>query len=400
MKRIRIDAYDGMSFFGGLVFFAPVALLVRTQAGISEGQFFLLQLLLSAVIALGELPTGILTDRIGYRRSLILSQLLLLLARGALLAAYLLRSLPLFALEAVIEGVSACLSSGTSSAYLYALCGEKNYLPRTTHAANLGTAGFLLSTASYALIYRRFSLKGLLIATVLSGAAGLVCALLLRQEPQTAEVKARAKKPLPSQLRLLWRNRRARLFTLLLSLFSISWLLVNFFYAEVLERCGIELTWLSAIIIVYSVVQMLAEPIVRLCERRSKGSLTALFCLISGAALLGFGLLRNTAILILLMVLLPLLLDLAGFYVEEQQNHLIDALEMENDRAAALSVMNIGVNLMEMLSLFASSVFVAAGVGWCFGLCGALLTLCALPIRRMIPKASSAPSQESSGGSQ
>ena len=170
MKDFRMDAYDGMNFFGGLVFFAPVALLVRTQAGVGEGQFFLLQVLLSAVIVLGELPTGMLTDRFGYRRSLILSQLLLLLARGALLAAFLLRSLPLFVLEAVIEGVSACLSSGTNSAYLYALCGEEDYLPRTTHAANFGTAGFLLSTASYAAIYQYFSLKGLLVATVLSGA--------------------------------------------------------------------------------------------------------------------------------------------------------------------------------------------------------------------------------------
>ena len=36
MRNFRIDAYDGMIFFGGLVFFAPVALLVRTQAGVSE----------------------------------------------------------------------------------------------------------------------------------------------------------------------------------------------------------------------------------------------------------------------------------------------------------------------------------------------------------------------------
>ena len=126
MKCLGVDAYDGMSFFGGLVFFAPVALLARTRAGISEGQFFLLQVLLSAVIALGELPTGHLTDRVGYR-----SSLLLLTARGALLAAYLLRSLPLFALEAVIEGVAACLASGTDSAYLYALWGEDEYLPKT-----------------------------------------------------------------------------------------------------------------------------------------------------------------------------------------------------------------------------------------------------------------------------
>ncbi len=76
-----------MSLFGGLVFFAPAALLVRTRAGISEPCFFLL--------------------RIGYRRSLILSQLLLLAARGLLLAAFLLRSLPLFAAEAVVEGAAA-----------------------------------------------------------------------------------------------------------------------------------------------------------------------------------------------------------------------------------------------------------------------------------------------------
>lgn len=82
-------------------------------------------------------------------------------------------------------------------------------------------------------------------------------------------------------------------------------------------------------------------------------------------------------VLILMMVFLPLLLDLAAFYAEEQQNHLIDTLEMENGRAAALSVMNMGVNLVEILSLFASSLLVAAGIGWCFGLCGVFLILSA-----------------------
>lgn len=80
-----------------------------------------------------------------------------------------------------------------------------------------------------------------------------------------------------------------------------------------------------------------------------------------------------------MMAFLPLFLDLAAFYVEEQQNHLIDTLKIESDRAAALSVMNMGVNLVEILSLFASSLLVAAGIGWCFGLCGAVLILSAVP---------------------
>lgn len=373
-----MDAYDGMSLCGGLVFFAPVALLVRTQAGISETQFFLLQALLSGIIALGELPTGHLTDRMGYRRSLILAQLLLLAARGLLLAAFLLRSLPLFVAEALVEGISACLSSGTASAYLYALYGESDYLPKAAHAANFGTAGFLLSTAAYALLYRYFGLTGLLAATVLAGAAGLVCSLFLRREPRAAVPEHRSQSTMWGQLGKIFRDRQALLLTALLSMFSVAWLLVNFFYAEKLADCGIPLTWLSAIIITYSAGQMLADPIIRLCAGKSRSRLTAIFCLLCGGGLAAFGWLRTPWAAVPLMVLLPLLLDLASFYLEERQNHLIDRLDADRDRAAALSAMNIGVNLAEIASLFASSLLAALGIGWCFALCGGLLLLGAL----------------------
>ena len=167
-----------------------------------------------------------------------------------------------------------------------------------------------------------------------------------------------------------------------MSLFSVAWLLVNFFYAEILVQCGIPLAWLSAIIIGYSLAQMLAEPLIHLLGQCAKQKLTIFFCLLSGAVLVGFGLLHKPWALILMMAFLPLFLDLASFYVEEQQNHLIDTLKMESDRAAALSVMNMGVNLVEILSLFASSLLVAAGIGWCFGLCGAVLILSAVLCRR------------------
>ena len=373
-----MDAYDGMSLCGGLVFFAPVALLVRTQAGISETQFFLLQALLSGIIALGELPTGHLTDRMGYRRSLILAQLLLLAARGLLLAAFLLRSLPLFVAEALVEGISACLSSGTASAYLYAMYGESDYLPKAAHAANFGTAGFLLSTAAYALLYRYFGLTGLLAATVLAGAAGFVCFLFLRREPRAAVPEHRGQSTMWGQLGKIFRDRQALLLTALLSMFSVAWLLVNFFYAEKLADCGIPLTWLSAIIITYSAGQMLAEPIIRLCAGKSRSRLTAIFCLLCGGGLAAFGWLRTPWAAVPLMVLLPLLLDLASFYLEERQNHLLDRLDAGRDRAAALSAMNIGVNLAEIASLFASSLLAALGIGWCFALCGGLLLLGAL----------------------
>ena len=39
-NKIKIDNLDIISFLNGMVFFSPVALLVRTTAGITVGQFF------------------------------------------------------------------------------------------------------------------------------------------------------------------------------------------------------------------------------------------------------------------------------------------------------------------------------------------------------------------------
>lgn len=52
-----LDGLDVKSFFDGLVFFGPVALLVRTAAGVTVGQFFLLQ---AALPLLLQLPACLL----------------------------------------------------------------------------------------------------------------------------------------------------------------------------------------------------------------------------------------------------------------------------------------------------------------------------------------------------
>ena len=83
------DALSAKALFNGLVFFAPVALLVRTTAGVSYSQFFLLQAILSFVVFLTEIPAGKFTDRFGYKNTMVLNQSLLTLARLLLFAAFL-----------------------------------------------------------------------------------------------------------------------------------------------------------------------------------------------------------------------------------------------------------------------------------------------------------------------
>lgn len=379
MKKLKFDSYDGVCFLNGLVFFAPVALLVRTQAGVSEHIFFLLQALLSGVIFLGEIPTGFITDKIGYRKSLIWAQVLLLGARSLLLAAFVSRSLALFVVEAVVEGIAACFTSGTGSAYLYALYGENGYLAKTAHAGNFGTAGFIISTVAYAGIYKISGMEGLLITTVVTNIIAVVCSFFLRSESSKMVIADRKE----VQILAVFKNKKAFLFVISLAIFSIAWLLINFFYVEKLENCGLPVEWMSLIILIYSAVQMLAEPILEKLSVGKNGKsgrkkLLAVTAVTAGVAFLLFGVIKFRAAVLLLMLILPLLLNLPEYLLMDLENQFVDETECGSQRAATLSVLNMGVNLVEILTLSASAFLTKIGIQWCFVFVGCFLMVIAL----------------------
>ena len=384
MKKLKFDSYDGVFFLNGLVFFAPVALLVRTQAGVSEHIFFLLQALLSGVIFLGEIPTGFITDKIGYRKSLILAQVLLLGARSLLLAAFVSRSLVLFVVEAVVEGIAACFTSGTGSAYLYALYGENGYLAKTAHAGNFGTAGFIISTVAYAGIYKISGMEGLLITTVVMDIIAVVCSFFLRSESSKAVIADRKE----VQILAIFKNKKAFLFVISLAIFSIAWLLINFFYVEKLENCGLPVEWMSLIILSYSAVQMLAEPILEKLPVGKNGKsgrkkLSAVTAVTAGVAFLLFGVIKFRTAVLLLMLILPLLLNLPEYLLMDLENQFVDETECGSQRAATLSVLNMGVNLVEILTLSASAFLTKIGIQWCFVFVGCFLMAIALLFARI-----------------
>lgn len=384
MKKLKFDSYDGVCFLNGLVFFAPVALLVRTQAGVSEHIFFLLQALLSGVIFLGEIPTGFITDKIGYRKSLIWAQVLLLGARSLLLAAFVSRSLVLFVVEAVVEGIAACFTSGTGSAYLYDLYGENGYLVKTAHAENFGTAGFIISTVAYAGIYKISGMEGLLITTVVMDIIAVVCSFYLRSESSKTIIADRKE----VQILAVFKNKKAFLFVISLAIFSIAWLLINFFYVEKLENCGLPVEWMSLIILSYSAVQMLSEPILgKLSDgkngKSSREKLPEVTATTAGVAFLLFGVVKFRAAVLLLMLILPLLLNLPEYLLMDLENQFVDEAECGSQRAATLSVLNMGVNLVEILTLSASAFLTKIGIQWCFVFVGCFLMAIALLFARI-----------------
>lgn len=376
----KFDNYDGVCFFNGLIFYAPVALLIRTQAGVSNATFFMLQALLSLAVFVGEIPTGFITDKIGYKKSIISAQITMLLSRITLLLAFAFHSIWLFVLEAVMEGIGGCLSSGACEAYIYSTYGETAFVKKSAHSANYGTIGFIISTITYVFIYQYFDMDGLLISTIVSGILAVLFAIGL-DEKSPCETGGKNHSHDISKIMELFKNHNSRSIMLILSIFSVIWILINFFYVEKLTSLGISEEWISGIILGYSLIEMLAEPIVSWGEKVVKTRLFTVFCALPGLAVVMLGILQNKAVSIIVMCITPLLVSVAEYLIMKRENKLIDDLNMHENRAASLSAMNMGVNIVEIAALFLSSMFSLAAVKWCFVLMGSILVIISIYIK-------------------
>ena len=368
----HIDNLEIMAFMNGLVFFAPVALLVRTKAGLSLEQFFLLQAILSAVIFVLEIPTGMFTDRIGYRNTLILSEVTLFFARVLILTAFFSGDFRVFLAEAFVEGVSVCLSSGTMSAYLYQQYDDKEYVVKNARIGNFGTAGFIVSTITYAVIYGMAGLKGLLIATVLSSAAGAVSSLGIKEERHLAKQDAEEKET-GSRIGKIGMNLQNVMIVVILACISVSFILINFFYVDKLQALGIREEWMTVIILGYSAIELLSEKLLERIDERNHLLTFMLGFLLVGAMMVLFGTVNEILIVIPIMLLLPLAVIVPAYIFDKIENNVIDASGLQKSRAEVLSIYNMGVNFVEILFLFTSAYVSKAGISLSFVLTGVIM---------------------------
>ena len=76
--------------------------------------------------------------------------------------------------------------------------------------------------------------------------------------------------------------------------------------------------------------------------------------------------------MLLLMLILPLLLNLPEYLLMDLENQFVDETECGSQRAATLSVLNMGVNLVEILTLSASAFLTKIGIPVVLCVCGML----------------------------
>ena len=100
-----------------------------------------------------------------------------------------------------------------------------------------------------------------------------------------------------------FQQKKIWMLLMILAALNIGRILINFFYAEKLQLCGINETWLAAIIMGYSAIQLLSERILARTKPENYNKMIELFLIMRGIEMGVLGLVNVTVWSILFMMI-------------------------------------------------------------------------------------------------
>lgn len=120
MKRKRnIYIMYAIAFLQGMVFYGPIATLYRQAQGVSVLQITIIESISLALCLLLEFPWGVLADKLGYRRTMIVCNLLYFVSKIVFWQA---SGFAAFLLERILISIVISGLSGVDTALLYLSC--------------------------------------------------------------------------------------------------------------------------------------------------------------------------------------------------------------------------------------------------------------------------------------
>ena len=178
-----------LAFFQGLVFYGPFVLLFKLERGLSLSSIFLLDAIFLIIMLCFELPWGIVADKIGYKKTLIISSFLFLLSRIVVYNSY---SFLGFFMANIFMGLAISGMSGVDSAMLYLSVKKEESDKVFGIYGAFATIGFFIASLSSSFLVK-YSLNFLVFLTIISyGIAFLIC-LFLKDAETNRELEEKNK---------------------------------------------------------------------------------------------------------------------------------------------------------------------------------------------------------------
>ncbi len=339
MIKKNIYLMYAITFLQGMVFYASIATLYRSNSGLSVFEITTIESISFALSLILEIPWGIAADKIGYKNTFVLCSFLYAFSK---LIFYKADSYSMFLVERILLAVVCSGLSGVDLSILYLSSCEKDSQKITGIYTSLGTAGLLFSSAIYSVLQNNnYRLSALL--TFITYTAAFLLSLFIvevKEREKTSEfntISNAVRQNLMILKNVLFKKR------LILIVLATSFtgeaihLLTTFINQLQYVKCGIDIKVMPLIYIVFTIAQLfsfLSDYITKKLGLLVTGS--ALF-IITGVSAVLLSFTYSGILSVVLIIAVTFVSSVVSPLFIDMQNKLIT----EKNRATALSMISI-----------------------------------------------------------
>lgn len=254
MKNNKYILY-AISFLQGLVFYGAFSVVFRESRGLELSHIFLLESIFVLLMLIFEVPWGIIGDRIGYKKTLVISYGLFLLSKIVFYYSYCFLG---FLMESVIAALAISGISGCDSALLYSSIDESQSDRVFGIYGAMATAGFLISSLISGILVK-ISIDLLAFATIIPYTIIFFLSMTLKDYKGKDNIKNKVNKhSILETLKLAVTNKRIVVFVIAIAVLSETTHIICIFFNQPLYiRSGINFKWFGILTAIMQIVSFI-----------------------------------------------------------------------------------------------------------------------------------------------
>lgn len=346
MKRNLFFMY-AISFFQGMVFYSSIATLYRQATGISVFQITVIESISLVLSLVFEIPWGILADRIGYRRTIIVCNILFFISKIIFWKA---QNFADFLLERVLLAITVSGLSGVDTSILYLSCSEDDSQRTFGIYEGLGTAGLLSAAAIYMVfVEENYRVAGFL--TVISYGIAVILSFGLKEVKAAQKDKRSSFGHAFTVLKETLFNRRLLFLIAGIALLrEVNQTITVFFNQLQYTKADMSVRMISGVYILMTLCGLVSVFSAFFTKKLKPGFFGAILFLACSFSCLMLAFTENPFVSVFGILLIRVCFSLLSPLGTELQNKAITT----SDRATALSMSTI---IMDLLAIFTNLVF-------------------------------------------
>lgn len=329
-------------------FIGPVLFVFYTAyMGLTTAQYLFVDSLLFFIMAVCEIPSGMIADRFGRKRVLVVAKIAICIGMIILLT---MKSLEGAILVSIIYGIFGALESGITDSIFYELFERENSLEEYEFlTAKTGGIGFIISIL-YGVIAGYVTDKNLALPVILDlmiSVAMLICILIFLED--NGEYKAKDKLLLPTKKQL----GNVLPILLVFAMISSCSRIMYSFYQPVLIEEQFPIIFLGYASGIYSITASCSSFLYE--KIRTKLDEKGMYCLILIVQLIAtFGFAFSGGYVVIIFILIQQLQrGFTGTFLYMQANQYISS--KDGNRVTIMSILFCSINLITAGSLFLTS---------------------------------------------